>query len=177
MKPTSGHLFLPHMAGRPACSLVFSPSALPGSHSEIKPEVPPVPRRGKRKAKGVNLNKGELRVSVEGPPRLSRRARWDFQRVPKREPPGRSCLLPTPTFPTPPPRPLAMTGPEGGAGDTDAAQVVRERPGPARAGRRLSSILAGPDGRPAPVRPFSQGARGLCCAGCVRSSSFGRKLG
>lgn len=106
--------------------------------------------------------------------RLSRRAPWDFQRVPKRELlAGRASSLPQPS----PLRPLAITGPEDGTGEKDAARLVRERPGPARPGHRLSSALAGPEGRPAPQRPSSLGARVLCCAGRVRSSSLGGKLG
>lgn len=45
---------LPRMANGSVCRLVFGTSSLAGSRSEMKPEVPPLPKR-KRKAEGVSL--------------------------------------------------------------------------------------------------------------------------
>lgn len=153
---------LPRVAGRPGGCLSFSPSALAGSHSEVKAEVHPLPGRGKRKGGRVNLNKGRCasglrarRVCPGGPPGFSER--------PEREGPGRSCLLPTLAVPTPPLRSLAITSPEGCDGGTDAARLVRE-------GRGLRGPAAG---RPPPW-PGAGASRRLPL---LKGRGFGAGLG
>nr|KAF6422921.1 hypothetical protein HJG63_008707 [Rousettus aegyptiacus] len=79
VKLTSSSLFLPRVANGPMCRLVFGPSALAGSHSETRQEVPPLPKRGKTESRSCQSKEGVTVIALEGGRCWSGRATRDLQ--------------------------------------------------------------------------------------------------
>ncbi|KAF6088515.1 hypothetical protein HJG60_008338 [Phyllostomus discolor] len=136
------------MANGPGCRLVFSTSALAGSASDTKPEVPPLPER-KTEGRGTQFREGGMGFRAGGvrPGRATEGPRASSSRPSHRR---------RPSLITPPLRPLSIENPEGNAGEADALAGAEGRGG-----------LPAPGRCPRPGRgPRDAGALGaLTCSG------------
>lgn len=109
---------LPRMANGPGCRLVFSSSALAGSASDMKPEVPPLPER-KTEGRGNQCKEWGRGVRLAGRRCSTRQGSWRFTeglRASSSWPSHRR----RPSLITPPLRPPSIENPEGNAGEADA---------------------------------------------------------
>lgn len=139
VKLTSSSLILPRVANGPVCRLVFGPSALAGSHSETRQEVPPLPKRGKTESRSCQSKEGMTVIGHEGGRCWSGRATRDLQ-SPFAGPPAPSD--PASCFSRPSlPHPVAARhedpwGPQERNGRAPGAQEpLRSAPGPTVARR------------------------------------------
>ncbi|XP_039695552.1 uncharacterized protein LOC120584028 [Pteropus medius] len=121
VKLTSSSRFLPRVANGPVCRLVFGPSALAGSYSEMRQEVPPLPKRGKTESRSCQSKEGGDSHRARGRAVLEWEGHQGFTESLCRSPrPGRSRPLLLPALLAPPRRPPAMKSPGGPGRDTDA---------------------------------------------------------
>lgn len=148
------HLMLPFILTRtangPVCRLDFSTSALVGSHSDRKPEVPPHPGR-KTEGRRNQFKEGETVVKRQG---WRCQTREGYQRF--TEGPRASSSRPShrrrPPLITPSLRPPSTENPEGNAGEADALPGNEGRKG-LPGTRPLLLASTGPEGCPAFLGP------------------------